>query len=94
MTRKKKVILFLIVMVGLYGLSTAFGLRRDAGAMGEAMHRIRQLVQEARDDIKREMDKPFILRLFGSLFGMENNTFQLALSHLPEKVAVSSISRR
>ena len=87
MSRKKKVILFLIAMIGLYIGSTAFGLSRDEGAMGEAMSRVRSIVQEARNDIKKEMNKPFILRLFGSLFGMENNTFQKMKEKLPKELS-------
>ena len=84
MDRKKKVKLFLVAMVVLYVLATSFGLTRDDGAMGKAMREVREVVADARAEIKKEMDKPFILRLFGSLFGMENNTFDRMKKRLPE----------
>ncbi len=61
-------------------------MRCDDGNMNRAMKQVNKLVQEARADMKKEMEKPFILRLFGSLFGMEGNKFQKLKEELPRVI--------
>ena len=82
--KNKKLLILLIIIVGLYIISTTYGLNREDSAMGKAMAEVRGVVAETRAEIKKEMDKPFILRLFGSLFGMEGNSFQGMKDKLPK----------
>ena len=84
MSRQKKVKIFLVVIVVLYLLSTSYGLSRDDGKMGQAMAKVNEKVEAARRDIKKEMDKPFILRIFGSLFSMEGNSLEKLKRDLPK----------
>lgn len=81
--KNKKLLILLAVIVALYIVSTTYGLMREDSTMGKAMVQVRQVVAETRQDIQKEMDKPFILRLFGSLFGMEGNSFQKMKEELP-----------
>lgn len=83
MTRKKKVKVFLIVIVALYLLSASYGLRQEDDEMGKVMQEIDRMVTDARQEIADEMDKPFILRIFGSLFSMEGNTLDELKEKLP-----------
>lgn len=84
MNREKKVKIFLAVVVVLYLLSTSYGLSRDDGKMGQAMAKVNKKVEAARREIKKEMDKPFILRIFGSLFSMEGNSLEKLKRDLPK----------
>lgn len=80
---KKKVIVTFTAVIVLYVFSSAPGMRCDSGNMERAMIQVNQLVKDAREDIQKEMRKPFILRLFGSLFGMEGNKFNKLKNRLP-----------
>lgn len=82
--RKKRVKLFLILIAVLYILSTSYGLlKEDDSGIGQAITKTKALIAEARKEIKKELDKPFILRIFGSLFGMEGNAFSGMKKKLP-----------
>lgn len=82
--RKKKVKLFLVLIGVLYVLSTSYGLlKEDDSNIGKAITKTKILIAEARKEIKKELDKPFILRIFGSLFGMEGNAFSGMKKKLP-----------
>ncbi len=81
--RKKKCIIFLVVIVLLFILSNTAGFMREDDKMAAAMKKVKAKVNKARKDIQKEMDKPFILRLFGSLFGMEGNKFDKLKRDLP-----------
>ncbi|MEM7049054.1 MAG: hypothetical protein AAF604_05320 [Acidobacteriota bacterium] len=87
MSRQRKVQIFLALVVVLYLFSTTFGLARDDGAMGAAMKVVRKKISDGREKIQKEMDKPFILRLFGSASSMEKNTFESLKEELPEILA-------
>ncbi len=82
--RNKKLLILMSIIVGLYVLATVFGLNREDSGMGKAMTEVRAVVADTRKKIQKEMDKPFILRLFGSLFGMEGNSFQGMKEKLPK----------
>ncbi|NQZ56952.1 MAG: hypothetical protein HRT88_05710 [Lentisphaeraceae bacterium] len=84
MKRKKKIKIFLAVIVVLYIFSTTVGLNREGGAMEEAMAEVNAKVDKARRKMEKEMNKPFILRIFGSLFGMEGNSFGKLKEDLPK----------
>lgn len=84
MTRKKKVKIFMVVIVVLYVFSTSYGLSREDSAMDKAMKTVNKKVAAARKKISKEMDKPFLLRLFGSLFSMEGNTLENLKVELPK----------
>lgn len=80
-TKKKVGILALIVALYLVGCFFFLG---DSGSdMDAAIVEVRVLIADTRREIKREMDKPLILRIFGSLFGMENGKFDELKNRLP-----------
>lgn len=76
MSPKRKVQVFLVVVGALYLLSTSYGvLGRDSGKSDGVMAAVGEAVGGARKKIQKEMDKPFLLRLFGSKSSMEGNAF-------------------
>ena len=83
MSRKKKTIIFLSVVAILFYVSVGCGLMREDSDMDKAMHEVKEIVAQTREDIEAEMNKPFYLRIFGSLFGMEGNSFQGLKEDLP-----------
>ena len=82
--RQKKAIKRIAIAAGIYFFLFVGSCGSDNGKMESAMAKVRDEVADARAKIKKEMEKPFILRLFGSIFGQENNTFANMKVRLPK----------
>lgn len=84
MDSKKIAIGFLIGISVLYAGSVSFGVFfRFESNLEQTMPAVKQLVNEARREIKKELSKPWWKRLIGSLFGMEKNKFNKIMAKLP-----------
>ena len=81
---QKKAIRRIAIAAIIYMFIFGVGMGSDDGAMSVAMKKVREEVASARAAIKKEMEKPFILRIFGSIFGQEDNTFAKMKERLPK----------
>ncbi len=88
MSRKRKVQIFLVIVVLLYVFGVSFGaLGRSGGEIKDVMETVKRDMKKSRKRIKKEMKKPLPKRIFSTKQSMESNQFKVMKTIVPPLLA-------
>ena len=88
MSRKRKVQIFIVIIILLYVFGVSFGaLGRTGGEIKGVMETVKRDMKRSKKRIKKEMKKPLPKRTFSTEKSMESNQFKVMKTTVPPLLA-------